>query len=92
MGGSVQPPVLVKKVAPLYPSFAKASRIEGVVRFSATVDKQGRVQNLQAVSGPQLLVKPAAEAVKQWVYRPMQLNGRPMEVITQIEVRFALKD
>jgi protein TonB len=92
VGGSVQPALLVRKVAPVYPVFARSSRIEGVVKFSATIDKQGRVQNLQLLGGPQLLVKAASDAVKQWVYRPMLLDGKPMEVITQIEVRFALKE
>jgi hypothetical protein len=62
------------------------------VKFTATIDKTGRVRNLQLLGGPQLLVKAAADAVKQWVYRPMQLDGSAMEVITQIEVRFALRD
>ena len=32
------------------------------------------------------------EAVKQWVYQPTLLNGEPAEVMTQIDVNFALSD
>jgi outer membrane biosynthesis protein TonB len=30
------------------------------------------------------------EAVKQWVYEPTLLNGKAVEVVTQIEVTFTL--
>lgn len=89
-GGKVQPALLLKKVAPVYPPIARTARIQGTVQFSALIDKNGRVQNLRLVSGPQMLVQPASEAVSKWIYRPMLLDGKPTEVITQIEVRFSL--
>jgi len=88
----IEPATLLKKVAPIYPPIAKSSRIQGAVRFTATVDKTGRLQNIQFVSGPQMLVDSAADAVRKWVYRPMMLNGQPTEVITQIEVRFSISE
>jgi periplasmic protein TonB len=90
VGGGVQPAALLKKVAPVYPPMARTARIQGTVRFTATVDKNGNVQNIQFMSGPQMLVQAATEAVKKWVYRPMMLNGQPTEVITQIEVKFSI--
>jgi protein TonB len=48
------------------------------------------VQNLQIVSGHPLLVPAAQDAVRQWVYRPTLMNGEPVEVVTQIDVNFAL--
>jgi hypothetical protein len=30
------------------------------------------------------------EAVKQWVYKPTYLNGVPVEVMTEVSVRFYL--
>ena len=92
IGGNVEAAVLLRRVTPSYPAMAKAASVQGTVRFTATIDKTGHVQNLQLVSGPQMLVHAAAEAVKQWVYRPMMLDGKPSEVITQIEVRFAIHD
>jgi TonB family protein len=83
-------PEPVTRVEPIYPPLARQARIQGTVRFSAVLDKQGRVTNLQVVSGHPLLVPAAMEAVKQWVYRPMLLNGQPVEVVTQIEVNFTL--
>jgi protein TonB len=89
-GGNMQAANLVKRVAPVYPAFAKSARIQGTVRFTALIAKDGTVQNLQLISGPPMLIRAATEAVKQWVYRPALLNGEPVEVITQIEVNFTL--
>jgi protein TonB len=79
----------VKRVAPAYPALAKAARIQGMVRFTALIAKDGTVQNLRLISGPPMLIQAATEAVKQWVYQPALLNGEPVDVTTQIEVNFA---
>jgi len=90
VGGNIQAANLIRRVTPVYPPVAKAARIQGIVRFTATIAKNGTIQNLQVISGQPVLVPAAAEAVKQWVYRPVLLNGEPVEVITQIEVNFDL--
>jgi protein TonB len=46
--------------------------------------------NLQLVSGDPLLVASATDAVRQWVYRPVLLNGQPVEVITRIDINYTL--
>jgi protein TonB len=61
------------------------------VKFTATIAKNGTIQNLQLVGGPPVLVPAASDAVRQWIYRPTLLNGEPVEVITQIDVNFDLK-
>ena len=80
----------VKKVTPPYPPLAKQARIQGAVRFTAIIGKDGTIQNLNLISGHPLLVAAAQEAVKQWVYKPTLLNSEPVEVITQIDVNFTL--
>jgi protein TonB len=90
VGGNVQAANLIKKVTPAYPTLAKSARIQGTVRFTAIIGKDGTIQNLQLVSGHPMLVASATEAVKQWVYKPTLLNGEPVEVITQIDVNFTL--
>jgi TonB family protein len=49
--------------------------IDGIVILEAIVDEQGRVQSVKVLRGQPLLVKPAVEAVRQWVYEPLRLNG-----------------
>ena len=36
---------------------------------------------------PPLLIRAGIAAVKQWLYRPLIVKGRLMEVVTQVEVR-----
>ena len=90
VGGNVQAANLVRKITPVYPPLAKQARIQGTVRYTAVIGKDGTIQNLQLVSGHPLLVAAAGEAVKQWVYKPTLLNGEPVEVVTQIDVNFTL--
>ena len=67
----------------------KQARIQGTVRFTAVTDEDGQVQDLQLISGHPLLVESAREAVMQWEYRPTLLNGKPVEVVTQVDVNFS---
>jgi protein TonB len=90
VSGNVQQVKLVRQIEPVYPPLAKAARIQGTVRFTVIVGKDGAVQQLQLISGHPLLVPAAQEAVKQWVYQPTLLNGEPVEVLTQIDVSFTL--
>jgi protein TonB len=90
VGGNVQQANLIKRITPQYPPLAKQARIQGVVKFTAIIGKDGTIQNLQLVSGHPLLVPAATDAVKQWVYKPTLLNNEPVEVITQIDVNFTL--
>jgi periplasmic protein TonB len=90
VGGNVQVAKLITQPKPPYPPLARQARIQGTVRFSAIIGKDGTIQNLQLVSGHPLLVRAAAETVRQWRYRPTLLNNEPVEVVTQIDVNFAL--
>jgi TonB family protein len=91
IGSAVQKAKLVQRAAPVYPPLALQARISGVVRLNAIIGKDGTVENLTVVSGHPLLVQPAMDAVKQWVYQPTFLNGEAVEVVTQVEVNFTLE-
>ncbi len=82
--------LLLKKVNPVYPKTARKKHIQGVVIMSATIDKNGDIANLVVISGDPTLAKAATDAVQQWKYRPYLLQGRPVEVETQIQVNFTL--
>jgi TonB family protein len=92
VGGNVQARKLVKQVPPVYPPLARQARIQGVVRFTVIIGTDGHVENMQLVSGHPLLIPAAQEAVKQWVYQPTMLNGREVEVLTQVDVAFSLSE
>ncbi len=90
VGGNVQQANLTRKVTPQYPPLAKQARIQGTVKFTAVIGKDGSIQNLQLVSGHPLFVEAARQAVAQWQYKPTLLNGEPVEVVTTIDVNFTL--
>lgn len=82
IGGNIQEANLINRVPPA------AASIQGEVVLSALIDAAGNVKDLSVVKGHPLLISPAIEAVKQWKYRPTLLNGQPVEVTTEITVRF----
>jgi len=90
VGEGVQASGLLFKVEPEYPPMARAARISGVVRFNVVIGADGRIQHMTLVSGHPLLVPAAQEAVRQYRYRPVLLNGQPVEVVTVVEVPFAM--
>jgi TonB family protein len=81
---------LIKKIDPLYPDLAKKARVQGAVRFSVLISKEGKVEDMRLISGHPLLVNAAKDAVKQWEYKPFLLDNRPVQAITEVEVDFYL--
>jgi TonB family protein len=82
---------LVHKVAPVYPAWARANHIAGTVVLRAWISMAGRIKNLIPVSGPRELIEPSIGAVQQWRYRPYVVNGKPVEVTTDIQVNYESK-
>jgi TonB family protein len=76
-----------KRVTPVYPDLAKRARIQGTVKFAATIAPDGTVSQLELISGHPLLVESAKEAVLQWVYAP---SAAPVQ--TQVTVNFTLAE
>lgn len=90
IGGNVMSTKLVSKVTPIYPDEAKRRGVQGVVLLDVLVGDDGAVQVVDVRSGPPELVTAAADAVRQWRYQPVLLNGQPIAVETTVEVNFTL--
>ncbi len=80
--------LLIKRVQPKYPQAALAVHTEGSVEIDATINKEGSVTNVKVLSGNPILAHAAVEAVRQWRYKPYYLDGQPVEIETQITVKF----
>ncbi|PYU50428.1 MAG: hypothetical protein DMG48_14025 [Acidobacteria bacterium] len=90
-GGSFsEPPILITRIAPMYPLSARASGLEGVVILHALIDKEGRVKSADILNGDPLLAQAALDAVLQWRYKPSTLGGAPVEAETTARIVFAL--
>ena len=74
----------------MYPALAKQEHVRGYVTLKFTIAKDGSVQNIEVVSGHPLLIAAAKDALKQYVYNPVLLNGKPVEAVTQVDIEFAL--
>jgi protein TonB len=78
-------------VDPPYPELARQARVEGVVIVEAITDVYGRVQTVRVLRSIPLLDQSAIDAVRQWLYEPMLINGKPRGVIFTVTVTFKLK-
>ena len=81
---------VISKVPPVYPTAARAARVQGSVVMQVLISQTGDVNEVNLVSGHPMLTPAAIDAVKQWKYRPYLLNGKPVEVDTQVTVNFSL--
>ncbi|HXX24985.1 MAG TPA: M56 family metallopeptidase [Terriglobia bacterium] len=93
VGGNVEAAKLISRVKPDYPASAQQQGIEGTVILRAVIEMNGRVLSLKADNDADPdLVTAAMDAVRQWRYTPMLLNGEPVEVVTTITVGFRLDE
>jgi len=86
----IKPPKLVKLINPVYPETARQSKVEGVVILQARTDTQGRVKDAMVLRSVPLLDQAAIDAVRQWVYEPLVIDGQAKEAVFTVTVRFAL--
>jgi periplasmic protein TonB len=82
--------LVVRRVYPHYPPEARKGHIQGAVVMYAIISKAGDIETLELASGDPVLAPAAIDAVKQWKYKPYLLNGKAVEVDTQIQVNFTL--
>lgn len=83
--------VLTHPVRPEYPLLARQMKVQGAVELHAQIGKDGGVQTLQVVGGPEILADAAREAVKQWRFKPYFKNGEPVETQVPITVNFTIQ-
>jgi TonB family protein len=82
---------LIHRVLPRYPQQAMQRRIQGLVVVQAEVGKDGRVKEVKVIDGNSLLTAAAANAVREWRYEPFKLNSEPVEMTTQVTLKFFLE-
>lgn len=81
---------IVTKVEPAYPEAARKAGTEGLVVLDAVIAADGSVKRLRPLSGPDLLVQSATDAVQSWKFEPYLTSGQAVEVETMIAVEFRL--
>lgn len=86
-------PETVRTIAPEYPESCRSKGIEGSVGLEVSVDAAGRPTDIKIVkSAHPDLEKAAAAAVKQWLFKPSLVAGKPKAAVYVMTIDFKMKD
>lgn len=88
VGGKIKAPTKIKDVKPVYPAIAQSAHIGGAVIIEATIGPDGKVIDAKVLRSVPMLDQAALDAVRQWEYIPMLLNGVPVPVVVTITIAF----
>lgn len=81
-----------RAVTPVYPASAKREGIEGVVVVAVTVGAAGEVLSVTVLRGlGHGLDESAMRAVRESVWTPGSLDGRPVRTTRRLNIRFSLQ-
>ncbi len=80
--------LLIRHSKPIFPPIARAANVSGSVVLQVVIGTNGRIASLHVISGPAMLQQAAIECVRSWIYKPFLLDGQPLEVSTNITVKF----
>jgi TonB family protein len=85
-------PVLVYFAPPKYPEAAKKSGREGEVKIKLTVDKEGRVVNVELFesNATEAMDQAALEAAKKCRFKPAKKKGVPVQAHVMVPFHFRL--
>lgn len=85
-------PVLLTHVDPVMPYEARQRfYTDGLVTLRVQIGSTGKVDTVEAVTSPDLLLSNAAiQAVKQWTFKPLVRDGVPVAADTTVKVNFAI--
>jgi protein TonB len=90
VGGQIKTPDLKHRVEPIYPDLAAAAHITGIVILEATIGTDGCVQSVKPLrSSHGLLERAATDALKQWQYSPLVLNGIQTPFVLTVTFTFS---
>jgi TonB family protein len=82
--------IVARPVKPNYPLLARQMKVQGSVILQALIGKDGVIQNLRVMSGPQILASAAEDAVRQWHFRPHLQGTEAVETQAKITVNFTI--
>ncbi|MFT5087794.1 MAG: protein TonB [Candidatus Latescibacterota bacterium] len=84
-------PTVTKKVTPTYPDIARKANITGKVFVTALVNKQGKVEQIGKITGPEVFHEVAKAAALAWEFEPAIQNDKPVKVWVSLPFTFQLK-
>ena len=88
---NVPVPKKKKHVQPTYPQEALAEGIRGIVILELVIDTEGRVGEIHTIRSIPGLDEAAIAAARQWLYKPVKVDGKLVSVRLMVPITFALK-
>ena len=80
-----------KRVVPEYPDIARRAGIQDKVYVLVLVGKDGKVEEVGQITGPEVFHEAARKAAEQWEFEPAVQNDRPVRVWVSLPFNFQLK-
>ena len=93
-GNGITSPVVVRQVQAHYTPAAMTARLEGTVVLQSVVladGTVGEVRVIQSLDTEHGLDEQAIVAMKQWIFKPGQRDGKPVAVRIHCEMTFTLR-
>jgi outer membrane biosynthesis protein TonB len=87
VSGGITAGGIVRKAYPHFPAGTNFLHQNSTVVLLVVIGTDGHVKNIDVISGGEMMRQPTVDAVQQWIYRPFQLQGRPVEVETTVTSR-----
>lgn len=78
----------IKQEEPIYTQEARDALASGAVQVAITISEAGRVIEAKAISGNPLLYEVSVQTAKQWVFKPLELSGVPVQVVGVLTFTF----
>jgi periplasmic protein TonB len=91
IGGVISAPELLHRVEPIYPDIAVMAKVTGTVILEAVVATDGTVESVKVLRPVKFLEQASIDAVKQWRYKPLILNGVPTPFVLTVTLTFSIK-
>ena len=88
VGGPIAMPDQLVRVEAEYPEEARRQGASGVVIVEAMIGLKGEIAAVHLVRGVKGLDQAALDAVRQWVFEPTSVGGKPVPVIATLTVNF----
>jgi TonB family protein len=90
IGNILVPPRKTKHVAPAYSQEAKDAHAQGAVAIQARVEPDGHISHARVVRSIPLLDQAALDAVLQWEFEPVVIDGEGVTYLLTTTVIFTL--
>lgn len=91
-GSGIEPPRLLREVKPEYSDQARRRGVSGEVVMEIVVRHDGSVGDVRVLQGLGYgLDERAVSAVRRWQFAPATRLGRPVDVLVEVAMEFALR-